>query len=65
MEIRVTNQQHLWKKLDTRKIKRDEKFLVYVNFLIKETSFVQTFNYKLPLWKELSPLNRDFRGSSK
>ena len=60
--MRITNQQHLWKKLDTRKIKGDERFLVYVKFLIKESSFIQTFNYKLPLWKELFPLNRDFRG---
>ena len=65
MEIRITNQQHLWKRLDTRKIKGDEKFLVYVKFLIKESSFIQTFNYKLPLRKEFFPLNRDFRGSSK
>ena len=62
MEIRVANQQHLWKRLGTRKIKGDEKFLVYVKFLIKESSFIQTFNYKLPLWKEFFPLNRDFRG---
>ena len=62
MEIRIANQQHLWKRLDTRKIKEDKKFLVYVKFLIKESSFIQTFNYKLPLRKEFSPLNRDFRG---
>ena len=65
MEIRITNQQHLWKRLDTRKIKGDEKFLVYVKFLIKKSSFIQTFNYKFPLQKEFSPLNRDFKGSSK
>ena len=43
----------------------DEKFLVYVKFFIKESSFIQTFNYKLPLRKEFSSLNRGFRGSSK
>ena len=65
MERRITNQQDLSKRLDTRKIKWDEKFLVYLKFLIKESSFIQTFNYKLPLWKKISPLNRDFRGPSK
>ena len=65
MEIRVANQQHLWKRLGTRKIKGDEKFLVYVKFLIKESTFIQTFNYKLSLRKEFYPLNRDFRGSCK
>ena len=57
--------QHLWKRLDTRikeDIKEDKKFLVYVKFLIKESSFIQTFNYKLPLRKEFFPLDRDFRG---
>ena len=65
MEIRIANQQHLWKRLDTRikeDIKEDKKFLVYVKFLIKESSFIQTFNYKLPLRKEFFPLDRDFRG---
>ena len=65
MEIGITNQQHLWKRLGTRRVKGDEKFLVYAKFLIKESSFIQTFNYKLPLRKEFSPLNRDFRGPSK
>ena len=65
MDIRITNQQHLWKRLDTIKVKGDEKFLVYVKYLIKESSLIQTFNYKLPLRKEFSPLNTDFRGSSK
>ena len=65
MERRITNQQDLSKRLDTSKIKWDEKFLVYVKFLIKESSFIQTFNYKLPLRKEFSSLNRDFRGLSK
>ena len=65
MEIRITNQQHLWKRLDARNIKGDEKFSVYVKCLIKESSFIQTFNYTLPLWKEFYPVNRDFRGSSK
>ena len=30
-------------------LKEIEKILVYVKFLIKESSFIQTFNYKLPL----------------
>ena len=38
--MRRTNQQHLWKRLDTRKIKGDERFLVHVKFLIKESSFI-------------------------
>ena len=37
MKIRITNPQHLWKRIGTRKIKGDEKFLVYIKYLIKES----------------------------
>ena len=30
-------------------LKEIEKILVYAKLLIKESSFIQTFNYKLPL----------------
>ena len=53
------------KELLKHTLKEIKKILVYVKFLIKESSFIRTFNYKLPLRKEFSPLNRDFRGSSK
>ena len=53
------------KELVQHTLKEIEKIFVYVKLLIKESSFIQTFNYKLPLRKEFSPLNRHFRRSSK
>ena len=46
--------------------KRRRKILsVSKTLIIKESSFIQTFSYKLPFLKEFSPSNKDFRGSSK
>lgn len=46
-------------------VKGDQKISKYLELLIKESSFIQIFNYKLPLRKKFSPLNRNFTGSSK
>ena len=47
------------KELIKHNLKEINKTLVYLKLLVKESSFIQTSNCKLPLRKPFPPLNRD------